>query len=153
MVLRKEKAIANVTDTDHLRGVLKNRFLESAIPLRGLGADWGQCPPPHSPPLSRSRQRSHSGPGYSDCIIICFKLGTKWNHAKLGLGGKYTLFVGRMRIVLWAREKCSESSSWRPVSHCDYYTALDRARHNHNNKRDLNTKQKSLGGEERPGRC
>ena len=79
-------------------------------------------------------------PGNCYCII-CFKLGTKWNREKSGLGGrKYTLFVGRMRIVLWAREKCSESSSRRPVSHCDYYKIL--ARHNHNNKRDLNTKQK-----------
>ena len=51
-----------------------------------------------------------------------------------------------MRIVLWAREKYSESSSRRPVSHhCDYYKIL--ARHNHNNKRDLNTKQKKRARE------
>ena len=74
---------------NYLRGVLKNRFLESCIlstPPRGLLlTESGLLFPPHSP----LRQWGHSGPGYYYCII-CFKLGTKWNHAKSGLGGKYT---------------------------------------------------------------
>ena len=127
---------------NYLRGVLKNRFLESCIlstPPRGLLlTESGLLFPPHSP----LRQWGHSGPGYYYCII-CFKLGTKWNHAKSGLGGKYTFcgedvncFVGEGTFFL----SHHPAGSFHIVIITKSKTNIQ---HNHNNKRDLNTKQKA----------